>query len=96
VVQDIYPLNTETPITDAQVNEILSIVWAPPRWVAKDQKFPSELCCQQAQKFAEARCSCDPAVPPLLARVGFEVTNTGLQSADKFTSQACNFEPVIC
>jgi hypothetical protein len=87
-VQKIYKLNTDTPITDAQVNEILT--------VAKSQNLPSDRCCQQATKFADAKCACDATLPPLLARVGFEVTTTGLQSADKFTSQACNFAPVQC
>ncbi|KAL4530065.1 hypothetical protein Ndes2526B_g04828 [Nannochloris sp. 'desiccata'] len=87
-VEKIYPLNSETPITDEQVAEILS--------VANSLNLPSDRCCQQAARFAQERCPCDESLPPLLARVGFEVTSVGLQSADKFTSQACNFEPVVC
>jgi hypothetical protein len=87
-VEKIYPLNSETPITDEQVNEILR--------VANNLGLPSDRCCQQAARFAEARCPCDESLPPLLERVGFDVTTVGLQSADRFTSQACNFEPVVC
>lgn len=87
-VQKIYPLNSETPITDAQVEQILS--------VAASMNLPSQQCCQAARSFAGARCSCDTSLPPLLGAVGLDVTPTGLQSADKFTSQACKFEPVTC
>jgi hypothetical protein len=87
-VQKIYPLNSNTPITSAQVQQILS--------VAKSNNLPTQRCCQQAQKFAQAKCACDTTLPPALASVGFQVTNVGLESADQFTSQACNFPPTSC
>ena len=71
-----YKLNSDTPITDAQVQEILTM--------AKAQGLPSTRCCQQAQKFAEAKCSCDATLPPLLGRVGLDVSTTGLVSAGEF------------
>lgn len=87
-IQKIYPLNSNTPITSSQVQEILN--------VAKSNNLPTQRCCQQAQKFAQAKCACDTTLPPALAQVGFQVTNVGLQSADQFTSKACNFSPTSC
>ena len=68
----IYPLNSETPITDEQVQQILQ--------AAQEQNLPTDRCCQRARAFAEARCSCDTSLPPLLSSVGFDVTSIGLQS----------------
>jgi len=71
-VQQVYPLNSNTPITDAQVQQVLAI--------AKQQNLPTQRCCQQAQKFDAAGCACDASLPPVLAQVGFEVSPTGLAS----------------
>ena len=87
-VNGIYPLNSQQPITDSQVTQILG--------VAQQSGLPTQRCCQAAQRFAQNRCSCDTLLPPLLAAVGVNVTPVGLQSADKFTSQACNFPPTTC
>lgn len=71
-VQKIYPLNSNTPITDAQVTQILD--------AAKSMNLPTTRCCQAAQKFDQGRCSCDTSLPPLLANVGLQVSSVGLQS----------------
>ena len=82
-VQAIYPLNSDTPITDQQVQQILT--------VAKQNNLPTDRCCTSAKSFDEAGCACDASLPPVLAQVGLQVSSTGLQSGE-FLCDVCSRE----
>jgi len=81
-IEEVYPLDSETPITDEQVNEISG--------------GANDMCCERAAPFAQAQCPCDQTLIPQLEQVGLDMTSVGLQSVFRYLSQACNFEPVTC
>jgi hypothetical protein len=81
-VQAIYPLSSTTPITDAQVSQVLA--------TAQTQNLPTPACCERAKAFDAASCACDPVLPGSLKAVGVSATSVGLQSCER------QYQPANC